>query len=140
MISHLRDKRALELIKLILEDYGDSVKKYVNGVEVESLKIRGGLDEIHVEYEEKEFDLRDYPDKLSAIKDRLIDKYDVKYNFITQCNDVILLQVYDEPFEFASRGIASALRICIDRVNPFFVDGLDKFIYVINLRGIDDDV
>ena len=37
MISHLRDKRALELIKLILEDYGDSVKKYVNGVEVESL-------------------------------------------------------------------------------------------------------
>ena len=140
MISHLRDKRALELIKLILEDYGDSVKKYVNGVEVESLKIRGGLDEIHVEYEEKEFDLRDYPDKLSAVEKKLINEFDVKFNFITIRNGMILLQVYDEPDEFCNTNIAGVLRIKTSDVIPFYIIETDKWIYCIDLRGLDDDV
>jgi len=140
MISHLRDKRALELIKLISDDYGDYVKKYVNGVEVKSLKIRGGLDEIHVEYEEKEFDLRDYPDKLSAVEERLINEFDIKFNFITKTNDLILLQVYDEPDDFYNTTIAGALRVKTSDVIPFYVIETNKWIYCIDLRGIDDDV
>lgn len=117
-----------------------NMKKYVNGVEVESLKIRGGLDEIHVEYTEKEFDLRDYPDKLSAVKERLIDECGVKFNFITQCNDLILLQVYDEPIGFSRHDIAQALMININRVSPFYIAPMDKWINCINLRGIEDEL
>lgn len=142
MISHLRDKRALELIKLILEDYGDYVKKYVNGVEVDSLKIRGGLDEIHVEYEEKKWCLSDYPNKLLAVSYKLKDDYGVKFNYIKydSCYAMLILSVYDESCEFSEDDIASSLNISSKYVHEFYIDNTGEWIYVIDLEGVEDEM